>query len=156
MRCTVIRVTSYPSSNLCVVSEIKRNCYSTIMETFSTNNSTNVNHSSTTLDFWRHPLHLLIIYFAVYIVVFVVGLIGNSFVIMAVAMNASMRVITNYFITSLATADLLVIIFCVPATLMNNVVLGKVFINVTNNNMYIHSLSPTTTHFHNCITFSTE
>lgn len=88
------------------------------------NNSTNVSVPFE-LEFWRQPLHLLITYFVAYIIVFVVGLVGNLFVVVAVALNPSMRVITNYFITSLAIADLLVIIFCVPATLMNNVVNGK-------------------------------
>uniref|UniRef100_A0A915HQT3 G-protein coupled receptors family 1 profile domain-containing protein n=1 Tax=Romanomermis culicivorax TaxID=13658 RepID=A0A915HQT3_ROMCU len=88
-----------------------------------------LNNSSTIatvyfLPFWRHPVYLTVIYFLAYGLVFVAGLVGNLFVVLAVALNPRMRVTTNYFITSLATADLLVIIFCLPATLMNNVVFG--------------------------------
>lgn len=49
---------------------------------------------------------------------------GNTFVVVSVVWNPSMRNITNYFITSLAVADLLIIIFCLPATLMNNILTG--------------------------------
>lgn len=53
--------------------------------------------------------------------------IGNSFVVAAVVMYPGMRNITNFFITSLAIADLLIIIFCLPATLMNAILTGKLF-----------------------------
>ena len=56
-----------------------------------------------------------------------VGLVGNTFVVAAVVMYPGMRSITNFFITSLAIADLLIICFCLPATLMNNVLTGLCF-----------------------------
>ncbi|KAF7272804.1 hypothetical protein GWI33_014441 [Rhynchophorus ferrugineus] len=47
-------------------------------------------------------------------VVFVVGLLGNVLVCVAVYRNHSMRTVTNYFIVNLAVADALVILFCLP------------------------------------------
>lgn len=58
-------------------------------------------------------------------IVFVVGLIGNSFVIAVVLRSPRMRTVTNYFIVNLAIADILVIVFCLPATLMSNIFVRK-------------------------------
>jgi hypothetical protein len=55
------------------------------------------------------------------VVVFVVGLIGNSCVIAVVYRSPRMRTVTNFFIVNLAVADVLVIVFCLPATLMSNI-----------------------------------
>ncbi|XP_022251908.1 allatostatin-A receptor-like [Limulus polyphemus] len=46
----------------------------------------------------------------------VIGLIGNSFVVIVVWFNHQMRSTTNLLIINLAIADLLFIIFCVPFT----------------------------------------
>src|SRR4051794_30749270 len=73
----------------------------------------------------RQPLHLLIIYCVVYAIIFIIGLAGNAFVVIAVALNISMRNITNYLITNLAIADVLIIIMNVPATLGSNIFFGK-------------------------------
>jgi len=53
-------------------------------------------------------------------IVFIVGLIGNSFVIWT-ASKRHMRSPTNILIVSLAIADLLFIIFCVPNTAVDYV-----------------------------------
>jgi neuropeptide FF receptor 2 len=57
--------------------------------------------------------------------VFCVGLIGNLFVISVVFRVPRMRTPTNLFIANLAIADVLVIVFCVPATLMSNLFVRK-------------------------------
>ncbi|KAK0068693.1 hypothetical protein Bpfe_001656 [Biomphalaria pfeifferi] len=44
----------------------------------------------------------------------VVGLIGNSLVIFSIAYYRRMRTTTNVFLFSLATADLLLVMVCVP------------------------------------------
>lgn len=54
-----------------------------------------------------------------YAIVFVVGIIGNSFVVAIVCKSPRMRTVTNYFIANLAFADILVLL-CLPATLVNN------------------------------------
>lgn len=51
-------------------------------------------------------------------VVFAIGLIGNALVCMAVYRNHSMRTVTNYFIVNLAVADLLVLLICLPPTVL--------------------------------------
>ncbi|XP_022239718.1 allatostatin-A receptor-like [Limulus polyphemus] len=49
-------------------------------------------------------------------IIVVVGLIGNSLVVIVVLFNPQMRSTTNLLIINLAMADLLFIIFCVPFT----------------------------------------
>ncbi|GBP78612.1 Orexin receptor type 2 [Eumeta japonica] len=51
-------------------------------------------------------------------IVFVIGLIGNALVCIAVYRNHSMRTVTNYFIVNLAAADFMVILFCLPPTVL--------------------------------------
>lgn len=51
-------------------------------------------------------------------IVFFGGIIGNLLVCIAVYRNHSMRTVTNYFITNLAVADILVILFCLPPTVL--------------------------------------
>lgn len=49
-------------------------------------------------------------------IIFLLGLIGNMFVVIVVAANPTMRSTTNVLILNLAIADLLFIIFCIPFT----------------------------------------
>lgn len=51
-------------------------------------------------------------------VVFIVGLMGNALVCMAVCRNHSMRTVTNYFIVNLAVADLFVLLICLPPSVL--------------------------------------
>ncbi|XP_050464524.1 orexin receptor type 2-like [Cataglyphis hispanica] len=55
---------------------------------------------------------------AMHSVVFVIGLIGNALVCMAVYRNHTMRTVTNYFIVNLAVADLLVLLICLPPSVL--------------------------------------
>ncbi|KAH0945928.1 hypothetical protein HN011_007565 [Eciton burchellii] len=55
---------------------------------------------------------------AMHSLVFVVGLFGNALVCMAVYRNHSMRTVTNYFIVNLAVADLLVLLICLPPSVL--------------------------------------
>lgn len=70
---------------------------------------------------YRHTVTLTAVYCVAYVIVFLVGLIGNSFVIAVVLRSPRMRTVTNFFIVNLAVADILVIVFCLPATLMSNI-----------------------------------
>ncbi|XP_043267126.1 orexin receptor type 2-like [Venturia canescens] len=64
------------------------------------------------------PHFLDFVLIAMHSVVFTVGLVGNSLVCIAVYRNHTMRTVTNYFIVNLAVADLLVILFCLPSTVL--------------------------------------
>ncbi|KAI6202668.1 G-PROTEIN-RECEP-F1-2 domain-containing protein [Aphelenchoides fujianensis] len=72
------------------------------------------------LDTVRQPWFLVIVYTVFYAFVFVLGLIGNVFVVLAVLLHPTLRSTTDYMISSLALADLLIIVFCLPTTLLNN------------------------------------
>ncbi|KAK6109574.1 7 transmembrane receptor (rhodopsin family) protein [Brugia pahangi] len=72
------------------------------------------------LEATRHPTLLIIIYSAFYSAVFLLGLLGNTFAVLSVILHPQLRSSTDYLISSLATADLLIILFCLPTTLLNN------------------------------------
>lgn len=87
-------------------------------------NASNVNTTeSSNLPelFYRHSLAMTAVYCVAYLLVFAIGLVGNCFVIAVVFRTPRMRTVTNFFIVNLAVADILVIIFCLPATLMSNI-----------------------------------
>lgn len=71
--------------------------------------------------YYRHNSAMTAVYCVAYLLVFAVGLIGNCFVIAVVFRSPRMRTVTNFFIVNLAVADILVIVFCLPATLMSNI-----------------------------------
>ncbi|XP_076335613.1 orexin receptor type 2-like isoform X2 [Tachypleus tridentatus] len=50
--------------------------------------------------------------------VFVVGLVGNALVCISVYRNSTMQTVTNYFIVNLAVADFLVILICLPPSVL--------------------------------------
>lgn len=68
----------------------------------------------------------MVVYTFFYAAVFVAGLVGNVFVVLAVVFNTNLRSVTDYLISSLALADLLIILFCLPTTLLNNLLTGLV------------------------------
>ncbi|XP_026731442.1 orexin receptor type 2-like [Trichoplusia ni] len=74
---------------------------------------------------YRHGGAMTAVYCAAYLLVFLVGLVGNCFVIAVVYRSPRMRTVTNFFIVNLAVADILVIVFCLPATLMSNIFVRK-------------------------------
>ncbi|XP_043201803.1 orexin receptor type 2-like isoform X2 [Amphibalanus amphitrite] len=63
---------------------------------------------------WPKPQFWVLI--VCHLIVFVVGLIGNALVCIAVCRNHTMRTVTNIFIVNLAVADFLVLLFCMPLT----------------------------------------
>jgi hypothetical protein len=50
---------------------------------------------------------------------FVLGLIGNSLVLIGISLNKGMQTSTNLLIFNLAVADILFIIVCIPTTLFS-------------------------------------
>jgi len=73
----------------------------------------------------RHNLGWTITLIIAYVLILVIGIIGNFMVILVVVFRPQMRTVTNMFIMNLACADLFVIIFCVPATLLSNILTRK-------------------------------
>ena len=85
----------------------------------------------------KQPVHMIVIYSIAYSVIFILGIIGNSFVVSVVYRNARMHSVTNYFIVNLAIADILVCLFCVPITLLSNLYTGKYTVHRTALNYYV-------------------
>ncbi|XP_060119856.1 gastrin/cholecystokinin type B receptor [Heteronotia binoei] len=65
-----------------------------------------------------------------YLVIFLLSVVGNVLVISVLAVNKRLRTVTNSFLLSLAVSDLMVALFCIPFTfipnLMQTFVFGKV------------------------------
>ena len=60
------------------------------------------------------PLADLVPTALVYGLTLVLGILGNSLVIFAIARNKRMQTVTNIFLVSLSSADLLIVVLCVP------------------------------------------
>ena len=76
---------------------------------------------------YRYNLSASVALAIAYGLVFIVGLIGNLLVIIAVFSDRQHSV-TNIFLANLAVADLLVIIACLPFTLVTNLIYRKLFL----------------------------
>ena len=65
-----------------------------------------------------------------YTLIFLLSIIGNSLVILTLIRNRRMRTVTNVFLLNLSISDLLLAVFCMPFTLipqlMRNFVFGEV------------------------------
>ena len=73
----------------------------------------------------RYSLSITVLYWVAYLLVFVMGVIGNSFVVTVVFRAPRMRSVTNVFIANLAVADLLVNCLCLPFNLIGHTLNGK-------------------------------
>ncbi|GFY17759.1 neuropeptide SIFamide receptor [Trichonephila clavipes] len=78
-------------------------------------------------NWYRHSPGITAVFCVAYSLVFVLGILGNSFVVSVVMRSPRMRTVTNYFIVNLAFADILVLIFCLPATLLGNIIVRKYY-----------------------------
>ncbi|KYB26242.1 orexin receptor type 2 isoform X1 [Tribolium castaneum] len=76
--------------------------------------------------------------------VFIIGIIGNILVCVAVYRNHTMRTVTNYFIVNLAVADFLVILFCLPPSVVWDVTVTWFFgVTMCKIVLYFQSVSVT-------------
>lgn len=91
-------------------------------------NSSNGNHSENYDYLYRHSPILTTVYCVAYFVVFAIGLVGNCLVVAVVFRAPRMRTVTNLFIVNLAIADILVVVLCIPATLLGNIFVRKYFV----------------------------
>uniref|UniRef100_A0A8C6Q3N4 G-protein coupled receptors family 1 profile domain-containing protein n=1 Tax=Nothobranchius furzeri TaxID=105023 RepID=A0A8C6Q3N4_NOTFU len=75
------------------------------------------------------------VYILAYSFIFLLCMVGNILVCLIVLENRCMRTVTNLFILNLAISDLLVGIFCIPTTLVDNLITGNTRLNM-------HSIKP--------------
>ncbi|XP_064170261.1 neuropeptide FF receptor 1-like [Anguilla rostrata] len=78
-------------------------------------------------SYYQHSLPVAVIFIFAYILLFFLCMIGNLVVCFILLKNKQMRTVTNIFILNLAVSDLLVGIFCLPITLMDNLITGWPF-----------------------------
>ena len=85
--------------------------------------------NATRVDLMNHPAVQVHIY-ALYAIIFVVGLLGNVLVVFVVAQNRAMQTVTNCFIANLALSDILLCVLAVPFTplyfYLNEWIFGKI------------------------------
>ncbi|XP_063778227.1 cholecystokinin receptor type A [Pseudophryne corroboree] len=62
-----------------------------------------------------------------YSLIFLLGVLGNSLVIVVLIRNKRMRTVTNIFLLSLAVSDLMLCLFCMPFTLIPNLLKDFIF-----------------------------
>ena len=85
--------------------------------------------------FWEELCPTLV----VYVLTMVLGVVGNSLIVFTILRYRRMKSTTNVFLASLASADLLLIIFCIPVKVSRLIeFLIKTFPNVYYN---IHVMS---------------
>ncbi|TNN59283.1 Cholecystokinin receptor [Liparis tanakae] len=69
-----------------------------------------------------HTLRILL-----YSLIFVLSVFGNLLIIVVLTVNKRMRTVTNTFLLSLAVSDLMMAIFCMPFTLIPNILKDFIF-----------------------------
>ncbi|XP_062467592.1 neuropeptide FF receptor 1 isoform X1 [Pezoporus occidentalis] len=83
----------------------------------------------TFLAYYQHSSPVAAMFILAYSFIFLMCVIGNILVCFIVMKNRQMRTVTNVFILNLAISDLLVGIFCMPTTLVDNLITGWPFDN---------------------------
>lgn len=79
----------------------------------------------TFVGFYLHQPSTAAIFIVSYLLIFVVCMVGNGVVCFIVLRSKNMWTVTNLFILNLAVSDLLVGIFCMPTTLLDNIITGE-------------------------------
>ncbi|MBN3317489.1 NPFF1 protein, partial [Atractosteus spatula] len=92
-------------------------------------NSTVSERNITYSFYYQHSPSVAASFILAYLFIFVLCMIGNGLVCLIVLRNKRMRTVTNLFILNLAISDLLVGIFCIPTTLVDNLITGWPFTN---------------------------
>ncbi|XP_027024538.1 neuropeptide FF receptor 1 like 2 [Tachysurus fulvidraco] len=95
----------------------------------STSNTTNLT-SMTYYPYYQHSLPVAASLTIAYLFIFLLCMVGNGLVCLIVLENRRMRTVTNLFIFNLAVSDLLVGVFCIPTTLVDNLITGWPFSNM--------------------------
>ncbi|XP_029514920.1 neuropeptide FF receptor 1-like [Oncorhynchus nerka] len=85
----------------------------------------------TYMPYYLHSTGMAISYILCYVVVLLLCVGGNVLVSLVVLRNRNMRSVTNLFILNLAISDLLIGVFCVPTTLIDSLISGWPFGQIT-------------------------
>ncbi|KAM6184838.1 neuropeptide FF receptor 1 [Rhynchocyon petersi] len=85
----------------------------------------------TFFSYYQHSSPVAAMFIVAYVLIFLLCMVGNALVCFIVLKNRHMRTVTNMFILNLAVSDLLVGIFCMPTTLVDNLITGWPFDNTT-------------------------
>lgn len=89
-------------------------------------NDTAVVMNITFFPYYQHSMYVAASYILAYLFIFLLCMVGNILVCLIVLENRRMRTVTNLFILNLAISDLLVGIFCIPTTLVDNLITGNI------------------------------
>nr|XP_019575627.1 PREDICTED: neuropeptide FF receptor 2 [Rhinolophus sinicus] len=81
----------------------------------------------TYVNYYLHQAQVAAIFIISYFLIFFLCMVGNTVVCFIVMRNKHMHTVTNLFILNLAISDLLVGIFCMPITLLDNIIAGWPF-----------------------------
>jgi len=80
-------------------------------------------------DVMSSPL-LRVVFISLYAIIFILGVSGNSLVVLVVWRNKSLQTVTNIFIANLAASDVMMCLLAVPFTpisgLISDWIFGKV------------------------------
>ncbi|NWW82853.1 NPFF2 protein, partial [Climacteris rufus] len=79
------------------------------------------------VDFYLHQPGVAAVFITSYLLIFLLCMVGNGAVCFLVLRGRHMRTVTNLFILNLALSDLLVGLFCMPTTLLDNIIAGWPF-----------------------------
>nr|XP_020830845.1 LOW QUALITY PROTEIN: neuropeptide FF receptor 1 [Phascolarctos cinereus] len=82
-------------------------------------------------SYYQHSWPVAAVFIMAYVLIFLMCLVGNSLVCFIVVKSRQMRTVTNMFLLNLAVSDLLVGVFCMPTTLVDNLITGWPFDNIT-------------------------
>lgn len=63
-----------------------------------------------------YNIFVILVFSTLYIIIFFMGMYGNFLVCFVVLRNKTMQTVTNFFITNLALADMLLCLFCITLT----------------------------------------
>ncbi|KAM9237795.1 LOW QUALITY PROTEIN: neuropeptide FF receptor 2 [Dugong dugon] len=83
----------------------------------------------TYVNYYLHQPQVTAIFIISYFLIFFLCMVGNIVVCFIVMRSKHMHTVTNLFILNLAISDLLVGIFCMPITLLDNIIAGWPFGN---------------------------
>ncbi|KAK3522234.1 hypothetical protein QTP70_034131 [Hemibagrus guttatus] len=98
---------------------------SDLLPNINMTNNTNLTEEILFSPYFQHSLGMAAVFVLAYLFIFLLCMIGNSVVCLIVLRKKHMWTVTNIFILNLSISDLLVGIFCIPTTLVDNLITGN-------------------------------